>query len=76
MNRHLASLRALAESGFDLAGDLSCEAVLQRIMERAVDLVGCRYGALVILDGGGQIAEFYTAGIDPPTQAAISHLAA
>jgi len=76
MNRHLASLRALAESGLDLAGDLSCQAVLQRIIERAVELVGCRYGALVILDGGGQIAEFYTAGIDPPAQAAISHLAA
>ncbi|HET7853032.1 MAG TPA: GAF domain-containing protein [Candidatus Methylomirabilis sp.] len=76
MNRHLASLRALAESGFDLTGDLSCQAVLQRIIERAVELAGCRYGALVILDGEGQIAEFYTAGIDPPTQAAISHLAA
>jgi len=76
MNRHLASLRALAESGFDLAGDLSCQAVLQRIIERAVELAGCRYGALVILDGGGQIAEFYTAGIDPPTEASISHLAA
>ena len=75
MNRHLASLRALAESGFDLAGDLSCQAVLQRIIERAVELAGCRYGALVILDGKGEIAEFYTAGIDPPTQAAISHLA-
>jgi len=76
MNRHLASLRALAESGFDLTGDLSCQAVLQRIIERAVELGGCRYGALVILDGEGQIAEFYTAGIDPPTEAAISHLAA
>ncbi len=76
MNRHLASLRALAESGFDLTGDLSCQAVLQRIIERAVELGGCRYGALVILDSEGQIAEFYAAGIDPPTEAAITHLAA
>jgi signal transduction histidine kinase len=76
MNRHLASLRALAESGFDLAGDLSCQAVLQRIVARAVELAGCRYGVLVILDGESQIAEFYTAGIDPPTEAAIGHLAA
>jgi signal transduction histidine kinase len=76
MNRHLASLRALAESGFDLAGDLSCQALLQTIVERAVELAGCRYGALVILDGEGQTAEFYTAGINPPTEARISHLAA
>ncbi|MFQ5861112.1 MAG: GAF domain-containing protein, partial [Dehalococcoidia bacterium] len=74
MNRRMAHLRALVETGLELSGDFCCEAVLQRIVEQVVELAGCRYGALAVLDNQGRIAQLYTAGVDPSTRAAIGHL--
>jgi signal transduction histidine kinase len=66
----------LIEAGLALASERSLEAVLQRIVELAVDITGARYGAISVLAADGRIQEFITEGItdeerakigDPPT---------
>ncbi|MGZ5295305.1 MAG: GAF domain-containing sensor histidine kinase [Actinomycetota bacterium] len=66
----------LIEAGLALASERSLEAVLQRIVELAVDITVARYGAISVLGPDGRIDEFITEGItdeerakigDPPT---------
>jgi signal transduction histidine kinase len=66
----------LIEAGLALASERSLEAVLQRIVELAVDITVARYGAISVLASDGHIDEFITEGIpdeqraeigDPPT---------
>ncbi len=55
-----------------LASELSLDAVLQRIVELAVDLTGARYGALGVLTPDGRsIQDFITVGITPEERAAL-----
>ena len=55
-----------------LASERSLEAVLQRIVELAVELTDARYGALGVLAPDGEsIEEFVTVGITPEERAAI-----
>ena len=55
-----------------LASELSLGAVLQRIVELAVDLTGARYGALGVLTPDGRsIQDFLTVGITPEERAAL-----
>ena len=55
-----------------LASEVSLDAVLQRIVELAVELTGARYGALGVLTPDGQsIQEFITVGITPEERAAL-----
>ena len=55
-----------------LASELSLGAVLQRIVELAVDLTGARYGALGVLTPDGRsIQDFLTVGITPEQRAAL-----
>jgi two-component system, NarL family, sensor histidine kinase DevS len=63
----------LLESGLVLASELSLEAVLERIVELAVDLTGARYGALGVLGPDGEIARFVTKGVTPEQRRAIGH---
>jgi signal transduction histidine kinase len=64
--------RRLIEAGMVLASELSLEAVLQRIVELAVDLTGARYGALGVLTlDGRSIQDFITVGITPEERAAL-----
>jgi signal transduction histidine kinase len=64
--------RRLIEAGMILASELSLDAVLQRIVELAVDLTGARYGALGVLTLDGQVIEgFITVGITPEERAAL-----
>jgi signal transduction histidine kinase len=64
--------RRLIEAGMVLASELSLEAVLQRIVELAVDLTGARYGALGVLTPDGRsIEDFITVGITPEERAAL-----
>jgi signal transduction histidine kinase len=56
--------RRLIEAGMALASELSFDAVLQRIVELAVELTDARYGALgVLTPDGASIQEFITVGI-------------
>jgi signal transduction histidine kinase len=68
--------RMLIEAGLALSAELDLDAVLQRIVDLAVEITGARYGALGVLGDDGRIARFLTAGItqeereamgEPPT---------
>jgi signal transduction histidine kinase len=64
--------RRLIEAGMTLASELSLDAVLQRLVELAVDLTSARYGALgVLAPSGRSIEEFITVGITPEQRAAL-----
>jgi two-component system, NarL family, sensor histidine kinase DevS len=47
-----------------LAEDLSLEAVLDRVVQSACELVGARYGALGVIGEDKQLSHFITVGID------------
>jgi signal transduction histidine kinase len=62
----------LIEAGVALASELDLDAVLQRIVELAVELTDARYGALGVLDDGGDaIGRFITFGVTEDERAAI-----
>ena len=64
--------RALIEAGMILASELSLDAVLQHIVELAVEITGARYGALGVLTPDHRaIEEFITVGVTMEERAAI-----
>lgn len=64
--------QALIEAGMILASELSLDAVLQRIVELAVEITGARYGALGVLTPDRRaIEEFITVGVTLEERAAI-----
>jgi two-component system, NarL family, sensor histidine kinase DevS len=68
-------LRALVEAGIAIASELSLDALLQRLVEKAAELTGARYAALGVIDRGGSgLERFVTTGIDAETHAAIGDL--
>jgi signal transduction histidine kinase len=69
------SLRRLLDAVLTVGSDLDLPAMLQRIVQAAVDLVDARYGALGVLDESRtRLREFITVGIDDETRAAIGHV--
>lgn len=58
---HVEGLLAAVMS---LAEDLSLEAVLDRVVQSACELVGARYGALGVIGDDQQLSHFITVGID------------
>lgn len=56
-------LLALHEAGLDVAGELGLEAVLQKIVDAARELVGARYGALSVMREDGHLDALMTSGI-------------
>src|SRR5205823_3870010 len=68
-------LRSLLDAIAAVTGELSLDAVLQRLIEVAVELTGARYGALGVIDrSGSQLERFITTGIDDEARAAIGDL--
>lgn len=64
--------QALIEAGMILTSELSLDAVLQRIVELAVEITGARYGALGVLTPDHRaIEQFITVGVTPEERAAI-----
>jgi two-component system, NarL family, sensor histidine kinase DevS len=61
----------LIEAGLALASERSLEAILQRIVELAVDITLARYGAISVLAPDGRIEEFITEGITDEERAEI-----
>jgi signal transduction histidine kinase len=61
----------LIEAGLALASERSLDAVLQRIVELAVELTDSRYGAIGVLGPNDRIIEFITSGVTPEERAAI-----
>ena len=69
------ALRGLLHAVLAIGSDLDLGAMLHRIVESAVELVGARYGALGVLDEAGiGLAQFLTVGVDDDTHHAIGHL--
>src|SRR4029453_19373542 len=69
------SLRQLLDAVLTVGSDLDLPAMLERIVQAAVDLVDARYGALGVLDDErARLAQFITVGIDEETRAAIGRL--
>jgi signal transduction histidine kinase len=69
-----AQLEALHQAALAIASAQSAPEILQRLVDLARELIGARYAALGVLDAHGGIGQFYTAGIDPRTRAAIGPL--
>src|SRR6187551_496475 len=68
-------LRALVDAGIALSSELSLDALLQQLVETAVQLTGARYGALGVIDPAGTgLEQFITVGIDKEARAAIGDL--
>jgi len=68
-------LRALVEAGVAIASELSLDALLQRLVEKAAELTGARYAALGVIDRGASgLERFVTTGIDAETHTAIGAL--
>jgi signal transduction histidine kinase len=67
-NRELLALHAAA---LDIYRELDLEAVLQRTVDRARLLLGARYGAISVIEGGGRITAFVTSGVTPEERARI-----
>jgi signal transduction histidine kinase len=63
----------LIEAGMALSSELSLPAVLQRIIEIAVDITGARYGALGVI-ADGRLTDFITVGLTDEQRAAIGAL--
>ncbi len=68
-------LRGLIDAGIALAGELSLDGVLQKIVEAAAELTEAKYAALGVIDPTGkELERFVVTGIDAETQAAIGDL--
>jgi GAF domain-containing protein len=64
----------LLEAGLALSSELALPAILQRIVDLAVELAGARYGALGVLGPDDTITEFITTGVSQAERAAIGHI--
>ncbi len=65
----------LLETGLALAAELSLPALLQRIIDLAVEVTGARYGALGVLSSDGTgLSDFITTGMSPAERTAIGAL--
>src|ERR671937_2895577 len=65
-------LRSLLDAIAAVTGELSLDALLERLVEVAVELTGARYGALGVIDPSGSALErFVTTGIDDDARTAI-----
>ena len=72
--RQNRELLALHDAGIGILGELDLETVLQRVVDRARDLVGAEYGALSLLQNGDHIDAFLTSGITAEERARIGPL--
>ncbi|MGW3665150.1 GAF domain-containing protein [Streptomyces sp. NPDC005141] len=66
-------VHTLLEAVLAIGSDLDLDVVLRQIVESAVQLVDCRYGALGVLGDEGGIKQFITVGIDEETIARIGY---
>lgn len=64
-------LLALHEAALGIYGELALDTVLQRVVDRACDLVNARYGALSVINDQNRIESFITAGISDEERALI-----
>jgi signal transduction histidine kinase len=71
LRRHNEELLALHGAGLDVTAELSLDAVLNKVVERARRLVGARYGALSVVNSDGSIQTFLTSGVSDEERSRI-----
>lgn len=71
LERQNAELLALHGAGLDVTAELSLDAVLNKVVERARILVGARYGALSVVNDDASIQTFLTSGVTSQERARI-----
>ena len=71
LERQNSELLALHSASLEVSSELSLDSVLHKVVERARELVGARYGALSVIDRYGRIQQFITAGISQEERTAI-----
>jgi signal transduction histidine kinase len=75
MADHLSpALKAVSDAVLAVAGELSVEPVLQRLVHAARELAGARYAALGIPDGQGGFRRFLVSGLTEEQIAALGPL--
>lgn len=57
------SVHSLLEAVVAIGRDLDLETVLRRIVDAAIELVDCKYGALGVIGDDGQLAQFIPVGL-------------
>src|SRR5439155_15837629 len=67
------TLQSLVNAVVAIGRGLDLDATLQRIVQAAIELVDCRYGALGVLGDDG-LAQFVYEGIHPEERAKMGHL--
>jgi signal transduction histidine kinase len=68
------ALRAISDAVLAVASQLSVEEVLQRLVDRARELVDARYAALGVPDGEGGFTRFLVAGMSDELVASLGPL--
>ncbi|WP_198663627.1 sensor histidine kinase [Jiangella endophytica] len=66
------SVHSLLEAVVSIGRELELEVALRRIVEVAIDLVDCRYGALGVIGDDGQLSQFIPIGVSPDEIAGIA----
>ena len=70
-----ARLGSLVDAGMALAGELSLDELLSRLVRTAREVVGARYAALAVLNADRTaLSEFLTSGLSDEERAAIGHV--
>jgi hypothetical protein len=72
--RQNAELLALHGAGVDVTAELSLDAVLNKVVERARILVEARYGARSVVNNDGSIQTFFTSGVTAEQRTKIGPL--
>ncbi len=67
-------LTALLEAGITLSSELSLDAVLQKIVEIAREVIGAEYAALGVVGEDGALTQFFFTGVDAKTAERIGSL--
>lgn len=67
-------LTALLEAGITLSSELSLDAVLQKIVEIAREVIGAQYAALGVVGEDGALTQFFFTGVDAQTAERIGAL--
>ena len=71
LERQNAELLALHGAALDVTAELSLDAVLNKVVERARTLVGATYGALSVVNDDASIQTFLTSGVTTEQRARI-----
>lgn len=71
LERQNRELLALQRATVDIHGELSLDAILEKVVEQARMLLDASFGAVTVVDESGRLLEFHHGGLDEETVQAI-----